>query len=75
MTKKKSNRWHRNPPTKPGWYEASQYKTWALYRWWNGTHWSCAAMEGDDIHEVARSANQPYPLGPKDTMYWREIKL
>jgi hypothetical protein len=73
--KQPTTRWKKGTPPKPGWYHASEYRNPVLYRWWNGECWSLAAMEGESIHEVARSAYHQYPTSPKYPMYWKEIKL
>lgn len=68
-------RWKKGKPPAPGWYHASLYFSKNVFRWWDGKNWSFGVCKDDDIHEVARSAAEPFPLYPDDIMYWREIKL
>jgi hypothetical protein len=61
--------WNSGAPPHIGWWEASIIRSSGLWRWWNGTRWSDAAISSDDMDEVLRCAAR---IGLNEGISWTD---
>jgi hypothetical protein len=72
--KKTTRVWHSGVPPHIGWWNASNAKCPATWRWWNGAAWSVAAYEGNSAEQVEHKAQTPLePIWCEPTdIYWSD---
>lgn len=46
-------RWHSGPPPYIGWWHASAGRLDDIFRWWDGSNWSCPARPSMSMEEAA----------------------
>jgi len=71
MSKRK---WNSGKPPFRGWWNASYFKDFNVWRWWNGQSWSGAAFPGFPVDLVEKRSKiaDPFQGRIKWTTHWPE---
>lgn len=56
--------WHEGPPPHVGWWCASPYRGYNIWRWWNGHQWSVGVAACSNFHNLSALANIPDRMPP-----------